>query len=134
MKNKLTKTPQKIGRPAGAASVRAESPLVRQSPRKIRYLVKAIKKIADPEAAILQLSFVPRRAAQALQKTIRQAIANATNNLNLSPQSLQIDTIAVNSGPTIKRSRFGGRGRVKPILKRTSRITVILKTKGGKTE
>ncbi len=69
---------------------------------------------------------VVNRAAGELIKTIKQAAANAKNNLKLAEETLKIKTIEVNEGPTIKRVRFGSRGRIKPVLKRTSRIKVTI--------
>lgn len=106
--------------------VRAISPVVRQSARKVRLALAAIRRIKLPAEAISLLEMVVNRPAGELIKTITQAVANAKNNLKLADESLRIKAIEVNEGPTIKRVRFGSRGRIKPILKRTSRIKVVL--------
>lgn len=108
----------------------AMSPIVRQSVRKVNLVVKTIKYLS-PAEALTALSFMPERAAAAVKKTIVQAVANATNSLKLSEQQLRQMEIQVQEGPTMKRFRIGGRGRVKPVLKRTSRITVRLGAQGG---
>lgn len=107
--------------------IRAQSPLIRTSARKIRLVVDAIRHIKDPAAAITNLKFVKKRAAEPVEKTIRQAVGNATNNLKIPANQLIINTLEVNAGPTMKRFRIGGRGRTKPVLKRTSRLTITLK-------
>lgn len=103
----------------------ARSPVLRESARKIRTNAKTIARMS-PKEAVGVLAFFPNRPAEALRKTIKQAIANATNNLKLPEQALSSMNIQVEEGPTMKRFRIGGRGRVKPVLKRTSRIVVRL--------
>lgn len=109
----------------------ATSPLVRTSVRKIQLVARAVKKMS-PQDAIVALSMMSKRAAEPLRQTITQAVANATNNLKIGEKDLKSMDIEIQEGPTMKRFRIGGRGRVKPVLKRTSRITVKLMTdKGG---
>lgn len=106
--------------------VRAESAVIRQSARKVRLALAAIRGVSAPGEAISTLTMVVNRAAGELIKTIKQAAANAKNNLKLAEETLKIKTIEVNEGPTLKRVRFGSRGKIKPVLKRTSRIKVTL--------
>lgn len=114
--------------------IKAQSPLIRTSPRKIRLVVDAIRHIADPTEAIIRLKFMEKRAAQVVEKTLRQAIGNATNNLKFPINQLLLNSLEVNAGPTMKRFRIGGRGRTKPVLKRTSRLTITLKSIEKKEE
>lgn len=107
-------------------TVTAESAVTRQSARKVRLAAAAIRGVELPSEAISTLEMVLNRAAGELIKTIKQAVANARNNLKLAEETLRIKTIEVNGGPTIKRIRFGSRGKIKPVLKRTSRIKVTL--------
>ncbi len=107
-------------------AVTAISPVVRQSARKIRLAAAAIRGVSAPGEAISTLTMVVNRAAGELIKTIKQAVANAKNNLKLAEETLKIKTIEVNEGPTLKRVRFGSRGKIKPVLKRTSRIKITL--------
>lgn len=106
--------------------VRAESPVLRQSARKVRLAAAAIRGVRLPSEAISTLAMVLNRAAAELIKIIKQAVANAKNNLKLAEETLRIKTIEVNGGPTLKRVRFGSRGKIKPVLKRTSRIKVTI--------
>lgn len=103
----------------------AKSPVLRESARKIRTTVKTIAKMS-PKEAIGALEFFPNRPAEALQKTLKQALANVTNTLKLPEVALLQMNIQVEEGATLKRFRIGGRGRVKPVLKRSSRIIVRL--------
>ena len=107
----------------------AKSPMLRESARKIRTTVKTIAEMT-PKEAIAALQFFPNRPAASLRKTIKQALANATNNLKLSETALSGMNIQVEEGSMMKRFRIGGRGQVKPIHKKTSRIIVKLYTKG----
>lgn len=115
-------------------TVRAQSPLIRTSARKIRLVVDAIRHISDPAETIIHLKLIKKRAAQAVEKTIRQAIGNAVNNLKIPANRLTFNAFEVNAGPTMKRFRIGGRGRTKPVLKRTSRLTITLKSIENKKE
>lgn len=110
---------------SSAATITAISPLVRQSVRKLRLVSRAIRHLT-PQKAMDVLSMMPQAAASPIRQTIRQAVANATNNSGFAEQAFDGMRIELREGPTMKRSRIGGRGRVKPILKRTSRVVVKL--------
>lgn len=111
--------------------ITAMSPVIRSSSRKVQLVAKAVKRMS-PKDAIAALSFMPKRAAEPLSKTITQAVANATNNLKIAEQKLRHMTIELREGPTMKRFRIGGRGRTKPVLKRTSQIVVKIAVEGEK--
>lgn len=106
--------------------VKAQLNNYRQSPRKVRLVVDAVrgKKVDE---AITILSFVPRRSALPIQKLLKSALANA-KNLSLSSENLVIKKITVNAGSILYRSRPRSRGMTHPIRKRTSRISVTLTT------
>lgn len=96
----------------------------RQSPRKVRLVVDAVrgKKI---EEAITVLSFIPKRSALPIQKLLASALANA-KNLSIPTESLIVKEISVNAGSTLYRRRPRSKGMANPIRKRTSHISVIL--------
>ena len=98
---------------------------VRISPQKVRFVASQIKKMR-PQEAIKMLDFIPKGASTILKKVIASAIANARNNFNLSEDTLIFKEISVTKGIVFKRYRAVSRGRVHPILKRTSHIKVIL--------
>ena len=110
--------------------VRAESSVIRQSVRKMQLVTRAISGMT-PAAAVEVLRFMDKKAAGEIGKTIRQAIANATNNLKIAESSLVRLLVELQEGPTMKRWRMGSRGRTKPILKRTGKIIVKLFVKKG---
>jgi large subunit ribosomal protein L22 len=72
------------------------------------------------------LKFMPQKAAGIVEKVVRSAAANADHNHGLDVDSLVINNLIVDQGPTLKRFRARARGRGARILKRTSHITVIL--------
>jgi len=76
------------------------------------------------EEALQLLKFTPTPAAQAVAKVIKSASANAENNYQLEPSELRVTEIMANEGHVFKRFRPQARGRINPILKRTTHITV----------
>jgi len=95
------------------------------SPRKVKLVVDMVrgKNVND---ALTTLKFVPTPAARALTKVIKSAISNAENNYEMTPDNLVITDIFANKGQTLKRYRPQARGRVSPILKRSTHITVYV--------
>src|SRR3989338_4414431 len=76
--------------------------------------------------ALSILDFTSKSASRPLKKVIASAIANAKNNFGLAEQTLKFKSIFVEKGPVLKRFRPVARGRAHSILKRTSRISVVL--------
>ena len=100
---------------------------IRISPKKMN-LVADLVRGKDVTAAISTLQFTPKRGALPLSKLIKSATANAERTEKAHAHDLAIDQVIVNAGPTLKRARFGSRGRTKPIKKRTTHVTVLLKS------
>lgn len=105
----------------------AQSLNVRVTPRKLRLVADAVKKL--PIATVLEkLPLLAKSGAEPVLKTLQSAIANATNNLKLKAEDLKIKNILIDEGLKMKRrdmshgARFGGG----VITKRTSHIKVIL--------
>ena len=105
--------------------VRATARYIRTSPRKLRPIVDTVRGKKVDEALVI-LRFLPSPAARTVAKVVKSAVANAENNFEMTPYDLRIVSISVDGGPTLKRYRAGPRGRVKPILKRSSHITVVV--------
>jgi len=105
--------------------VRAVAKNVRISPTKARLMADMVrgKKVQE---ALNMLLFTPTPTATAVAKVIKSAAANAENGFQLSPETLTVSSIFVDQGLTIKRYRSAARGRVSPILKRSSHITVVV--------
>jgi len=108
-----------------ADKVRAITRFVPMSPRKVRLVVDSVRGLGADEALNL-LKFMPKAAAGPVSKAIRSAIANAEENQGWSRDDLVVSEIKADEGPRRQWRRFGARGRFKPIIKRSSHITVVL--------
>ena len=95
------------------------------SARKVRLMVNMVRGKKVDEALSL-LRFTPSPTARVVAKVIKSAAANAENNFQMSPSDLKVVRIFADEAPTLKRFRPRARGRVGPILKRSSHITVIV--------
>lgn len=105
--------------------VRAEAKDVGISPQKVRLVIDLVRgKKVDEALAILKFLSTP--AARAVAKVIKSAAANAENNFQMTPPELKIVSISADQGHTLKRFRPQARGRINPILKRSSHITVFV--------
>jgi len=109
-----------------AIDVRAKARYVPVSPFKARRVINLVRG-KDAEEALDILRFMPHSAARPVYKLIASAIANAEENFGLNREDLYVYRIFADEGPTRKWRRFGARGRFKPLLKRSSHITVILR-------
>lgn len=96
-----------------------------QSPRKVRLLANLVRGKSVAEA-VKQLDFVAKRAALPIKQLIASAVANASNNFNISREDLIIKEIRVDKGVVMKRFQPRARGRAFPIRHRTSHVKVEL--------
>lgn len=101
---------------------------VRIAPRKARLVINLIRN-KDVREADKILANLNKEAARLIRKVLTSACANAENNLGLDKNNLYVKEAYINEGVTMKRMRFGSRGRVDPIRKRTSHITVVVSEK-----
>lgn len=105
--------------------VKATAKQVRISPRKTNLVASLVRGRSASDAKVI-LEHTPKRAAKAIAKVLRSAVANAETNHKLATNSLQIQSIEVSPGATLKRFHFASRGRVHPIRHRSSHITIAL--------
>jgi large subunit ribosomal protein L22 len=96
------------------------------SPRKVRQVIDMVRGRPVDEA-LATLRFATQAAAHPVGKLIESAAANAEENYGLLRDELFVSEISADGGPTLKRGRFGGRSRFKPILKRSSHVSVALR-------
>ena len=68
-------------------------------------------------------------AARISSKVLTSAVANAENNLGLKKENLYVKEAYVDEGRTLKRFKFGSRGHIDPIKKRSSHITIVVSEK-----
>ncbi len=109
-----------------ATDIRAKLSNLNTSAQKSRLVIDMVRGKSALEAVSI-LKFVPNKAAQPVSKLIASAMANAEENFGLSRDDLFVYQIFADEAPTRKWRRFGARGRFKPILRRRSHITVILR-------
>ena len=106
--------------------VRAHLSFLSVSAQKVR-LVADLVRGKNANEALETLRFVPSHAAVPVLKLLKSAVANAEENFGVSRDDMFIATIFANEAPTRKWRRFGARGRFKPILRRSSHVTIILR-------
>lgn len=105
--------------------VRAVTKYTGISAQKTRLVLNEMRgRQAEEALAILQ--FMPQSAAPVVAKTIKSALANATENFGLEASEMYIVKIMADDAPLRRWRRFGARGRFKPWIRRSSHITVVL--------
>jgi large subunit ribosomal protein L22 len=105
--------------------VRAVTKFTGISPQKTRLVVDEVRG-KNAEEALVLLQFMPQSAAKLVAKTVKSALANATENFGLEASDMYIAQITADEAPRRKWRRFGARGRFKPWIRRSSHITVVL--------
>ena len=114
---------------AEAFEVKAVARHIQISPQKVRLVLDVVRN-KNAEEALDILRFMPQKAAEPVYKLVQSAVANAEQNYGLEIDELFISRIYADDGPRRRLSpyggRFGARGRFKPILRRTSHVTVVL--------
>lgn len=114
---------------AEAFEIRAVAKHIPITPRKVRMIVDLVRGM-EADTALDTLRFMPQRAAEPVYKLIQSAVANAEENYGLEIEELTVSRIYADDGPRHRKSpyggRFAGRGRFRPIIIRSSHITVVL--------
>lgn len=82
--------------------IMAKAKFIKGSPRKIREVADAVKKLSVT-AAMNQLKLSPRRFAKTIWQVYSQAVGNAKNNFKISPESLIVADLSIQEGPRFKR-------------------------------
>ena len=82
-------------------SVTAKLQYLRITPRKVRIVADLVRRKSIEEAQTI-LNFTRKKAAKPLVKLLKQAVANAKNNLQSEEKNLYISKILVDEGPNIK--------------------------------
>ena len=110
--------------------IRAQLRFLPLSAQKVRLVVDMVRG-KDAVDALETLRFVQKRAALPVRKLVASAVSNAEENFGISRDDLYVATIFADEAPTRRWRRFGARGRFKPILRRTSHVTVVLRERGA---
>lgn len=109
-----------------ATDIRAHLSYCSVSAQKVRLVIDLVRGKPAVEAMNL-LKFTTKAAAGPVGKLVASAVSNAEENFGVSRDDLYVYTITADEAPTRKWRRFGARGRFKPILRRASHVTVILR-------
>jgi large subunit ribosomal protein L22 len=111
---------------ANEFDVRASARFVPISPQKVGLVVDMIREMPVNQA-MQQLEFVPNAAAGPIGKLLKSAVANAEENFGLNRDDLFVYQAYADKGPIRRWRRFGARGRFKPLRRRYSHITIVLR-------
>lgn len=106
-------------------SVQAVAKNVKMSPRKVSIVANLVRGRSVADAYVI-LENTPRRSADAVNRVIKSASANAEHNHKLKPDTLAITEITVTPGFRMKRYKPAARGRALPFQKKTSIIKVTV--------
>lgn len=106
--------------------MKAKLTRIEVSPRKLRLVANMVRNM-NATYALEFLQNVDRKGAFYVRKTIKSALSNASNNLNLSVSDLKIAVITVNESLRMKRYRMGSRSHIQPRIKRFSTLSIELK-------
>ena len=105
---------------------RAELRYARISPTKVQIVLDLIRNKPVKEAEAI-LKHTPKAACEYLEKLLKSAVANATNNFEMDEDKLYISECYATSGPILKRMRPRAQGRAYRIDKKTSHVTLVVK-------
>ncbi len=106
---------------------------IRISPKKLNLVAELIRGKEAVQAMEI-LEYTPKKGAKVLHKALKSAMANATNNFKQEKENLIIQEILVTKAGTFKRWMPASRGRVNPILKRNSHLTIKIGVKEEATK
>lgn len=110
---------------------------LRIAPRKSKLVADLIRGL-DIDDALTQLDYTVKKSSPYMKKLLESAVANAENNFGLDRNNLYVFNVIIGAGPTFKRWMPRAYGRASMILKRTSKINLILEEriegKGRKTK
>ena len=113
------------------AEAKAVARFVRVPSQKARLVADLIRG-KDVNQALLQVQVTKRQAARIMEKVLRSAMANATQNHGVRDvDRLVVAEAFVDEGPVVKRIQPRAMGRAFRIRKRTSHITIVLQERAG---
>jgi len=98
---------------------------VRIAPKKANLIAKMVRGMSVP-IAVEALRRTHKKGARIIETLLRSAIANASHNDRQDPQTMVIKTIIVNQGIAYHRGVPMARGRVRPMRKFLSHISLTL--------
>jgi large subunit ribosomal protein L22 len=113
-------------RALGETEARAVARNLRVSPQKLNLVAQMIrgKKV---DTALADLEFSRKRIARDVRKCVMSAVANAENNHGLDVNDLVVTQAHVGKNFSMRRFHARGRGRMSPVEKPFSQLTVVVK-------
>ena len=105
--------------------VKAQLNSLRLAPRKVRAVSNLIKG-KNALDALDQLEAMVKRPSLPIIKLLKSAVANAENTYNMVKENLYVKSIRVDEGIKLKRFKPKGFGRVSPLEKKTSHVSLVL--------
>ena len=97
----------------------------RLAPKKANLVAKMVRGMPVPDAVEL-LRRTHKKGARLIEGVLRSAMANASHTFKQDPQTMIVKTVIVNQGMAYQRGVPMARGRVRPIKKFMSHISVTL--------
>lgn len=104
---------------------------LRIAPRKVRLVAHSIVGL-PVQSALTLLAKQVKRSSSPMETLLKSVIANATNNFDLDKATLVVHSVSVGDGLRLKRYMPKAFGQATEILKRSSKIKIILE--GEKAE
>jgi large subunit ribosomal protein L22 len=106
---------------------------LRVSPQKLNLVAQMIrgKKV---DVALSDLEFSRKRIARDVRKCVMSAVANAENNHNLDVNDLVVTEAHVGKNIVMRRFHARGRGKMSPVEKPFSQLTVVVREVGEEPE
>lgn len=109
----------------------AKKRFIRQSPYKIRFVLKTVKGM-NVNSALNKLALTNKKASAYIIEVLNSAVSNMANtDSEVNSNNLFIKTAYVDEGPVMKRFRPAAMGRATNIRKRTSHLTIIISSEKG---
>ena len=108
---------------------KASMKYVRTTPRKMRRVVDLVRGEHVLEARRI-LRFSPLAASRDVEKLLNSAVANAEQKPGVIADNLLVSRAWVDEGPTLKRFRPRAYGRAAKVRKRTSHVTLVVRSMG----
>ncbi|MBI2117878.1 50S ribosomal protein L22, partial [Candidatus Peregrinibacteria bacterium] len=97
----------------------------RIAPKKANIIARMVRGMSVPEAQSL-LSRTQKKAARLFEGLLASAVANAAHNDRQDTQVLVVKEVIVNQGSSLRRGVPMARGRVRPMRKFLSHLSVTL--------
>ncbi|AEP10436.1 50S ribosomal protein L22 [Micavibrio aeruginosavorus] len=113
-------------RRAAANEAQAMAKYVGSSPRKLNLVAQMIRGKSAAKA-LVDLEFSTKHAARDVQQVLKAAVANAENNHNLDVDRLYVAEATVGKSVKMRRFRARARGRVGPVEKFFSNLTIVVR-------